>query len=226
MGFILFNLLIFGSWFVFIKSSYRKTLSLVEQFLAANIISIAQIVLVIIIFGYFKKLDLHYLIIAHLIVLTIIWGKIFFSGTTIKNLVVFPKIRFNFNFLALVLLTLVLLQSIWLLFLIWLMPSIEADSLLYHLPAAAHYFQERKIYEVSSPFNLWINGYPKYIEFLVLWYFLWLKGDTFADGVQFYFAIVGILAIYSICRKLKINLINSAIGGVLFFLSPVVINQA
>lgn len=230
--FLILNFSVLFGWFLIIRS--KKWLNaLADQFIGANILTLTQIILVILFFGYFlKTLTLIYLVSVNLFILGVQFFYLKISRSSIKGLL-FDIFKINSKIfldrpLNLILFTFVIFETAWLLFLAWLFPMLEIDTFLYHLSSVAFYFQENKIYEVVAPLQIkfWVNGYPKYIEFLSLWQMLWTKNDIFVDTIQLYFGILGIFAVYNLATKLGIKKGLALCAGLLFFLTPTLLVQA
>ena len=126
---------------------------------------------------------------------------------------------------TLVLLLLVLVEIIWTLFLGFLFPPYAWDALTYHLPSVTYWLQQGKIFIIDTP-NLRSNAYPMNIELFYLWNVIFLKNDIIVDLSQFFFALLGLLTVYSISRKVGLNTRNSFVAATLYFFTPLVLIQS
>jgi len=113
-------------------------------------------------------------------------------------------------------------------FLGYLFPSYAWDSLWYHLPSVGYIMQSGAIQEnpAYSFINIVINVLPKNIELLFLWNVIFLKSDIITDLGQLFFTIAGVLTIYSIAVKLKVEEKYAIYSSLLFFFTPVIILQS
>lgn len=126
---------------------------------------------------------------------------------------------------ALVLLLLVLVQIIWTLFLGFLFPPYAWDALTYHLSSVAYWLQQGKIFIIDTP-NLRSNVYPMNVELFYLWNVIFLKNDIIVDLSQLFFALLGLLTVYSISRKVGLNTRNSFVAAALYFFTPLILIQS
>jgi hypothetical protein len=91
--------------------------------------------------------------------------------------------------------------SIWNLFWGWFLPPREWDSINYHLTIAAAFHQARAIAPISSPIP-WIQGYPITGELLQTWVLTVVGVDKVVDWAFLPTILSGVLAVYGICRRL------------------------
>ena len=129
------------------------------------------------------------------------------------------------------------------------LPPYGWDEIWYHLTAVASWYQEGKIFMLSVPdfwshteviqtmtskqlayhlsvAGFWHNVYPMNSELVSLWNVIFLGNDTIVDLTQLIFSIIGIVAIYSLARKLGLKERASAIAGLMFLVTPIVIIQS
>ena len=126
---------------------------------------------------------------------------------------------------TLILLLLLLVEIIWTLFLGFLFPPYAWDALTYHLPSVAQWIQHGKIFIIETP-NLRSNVFPMNVELFYLWNLIFLKNDIIVDLSQFFFALLGLLTVYSIGKKVGLNTKNSFVAAVLYFFTPLILIQS
>ena len=115
-----------------------------------------------------------------------------------------------------------------LIFLSYLFPSYAWDSLWYHLPSMGYILQSGAIRDTPmySFIDLVINVLPKNVDLFFLWNTIFLKSDIIVDLSQLVFVIIGVLTIYSLALKFKIREKYAICASLLFFFTPVIIQQA
>jgi len=228
--FLLFNLFAIITWFIFFNQRkwFRQT---ADKFIASFYLVFLQIIFSELSLGFgFKFLYPIPLILINTVILIVVWLFILkrkkFSIKPVNWIAPLWQ-EIKHSVLAKILLVLFILEAVWTVYSGWLLPVSEIDSIFYHMPAIAYYFQEHKIYEIAANIHAgqWMNGYPKYIELLGLWQLLWLKSDIYVDLIQFIFALIGILTVYSIGCKLGLKKVYALIAGLIFFFTPVVLAQ-
>ncbi len=95
---------------------------------------------------------------------------------------------------------------------------LEYDSLAYHLPFIAKWIQTGSIWEpYYSAFSGPIGFYPSNFELFELWAMLPFHSDWLVNLVNLPIFFLFALAMYSVCRKLKIS-IPLSMGAVALFL--------
>lgn len=129
------------------------------------------------------------------------------------------------------------------------LPPYGWDEIWYHLTAVASWYQAGKIFMLTVPdiwnhaeiihsmtsaqlayhmsvAGFWYNVYPMNSELISLWNIIFLGNDTIVDLTQLPFSIMGVVAIYSLARKLGLRERLSAIAGLMFLVTPIVIIQS
>jgi hypothetical protein len=101
---------------------------------------------------------------------------------------------------------------LWNLFTAWYLPPRDWDSLAYHLPIAATYYQEHTIRLIPSP-SVWVRYYPIDGELLQLWNVMFVRDDRLIE-IAFLPAIVtGLLAVYGLARELGASRSSAVLGA-------------
>jgi len=116
-----------------------------------------------------------------------------------------------------------LAEVLWILVLVYLFPVFDMDGLVYHMVSAAGWIQDGRIHEL--PYHIWSNVYPHNTELVSTWLLLFLKSDTFIDGLQLIFCFGGMLATAGIAKHIGLSKVNAVISGMLFLLTPIVLVQ-
>ena len=227
--FLLINILLILGWSLFVFRKF-KNFNFLDKLLTIFILSCLQIFLSIVFLSSIKNLDqisigvLNAFISFSLSVLFLKqlkflkeevflnFKKIFFI---IKNLDTFSKVS----------IFLLILFSLWLLFLIIIFPPHDWDGLYYHLGWVGYLIQEKGFYYFNTG-SFWIDAYPKTIETFSLWSAILLQNGILVEGAQFIFLIFCLLAIINIFLKFNIHNKLISIGVLLFFATPVVYIQA
>ncbi len=113
-------------------------------------------------------------------------------------------------------------------FLGYLFPSYTWDALWYHLPMVGYIMQSGAIQENHTPWFIdqFINIFPKNTELFFLWNVIFLKDDIITDLSQLLFTIIGVLTIYSMALKLRIEEKYALYASLLFFFTPIMILQS
>lgn len=103
-----------------------------------------------------------------------------------------------------------------------LLPTWGWDAIWYHNAISAYAYQEHSLRWVDShiPF---INSYPKNVELLSLWNVIFSPDDTLVDAVQLPLALVGVVAIASMCRRTGASAPISWTLGLCWILVPAVV---
>ena len=120
---------------------------------------------------------------------------------------------------------LILGQIVWVLFLGFLFPPYVWDAITYHLSSVAYWLQAGRIYLVDTPVSR-SNIYPMNVELLFLWNVIFLKNDILVDLSQFFFALLGLLTIYALARKIGVSPGRSLAASAIYFFTPLVLIQS
>ena len=99
------------------------------------------------------------------------------------------------------------------------------DCWTYHLTSVAYWLQDQAIKIIDTPVTR-SNIFPINSELLNLWNAIFLKSDRIVSLTQFPFALMGLIAVYGLSRKIGLNKQNSFIASVLFFFTPLVVLQS
>jgi hypothetical protein len=115
-------------------------------------------------------------------------------------------------------------EFLWRALLVYLLPPYAYDALWYHLTSVGAWLQDGAIGHV--PFDFRSSNFPANGELTFAWVALFLRSDTWINGVQLAFAVVGSLAVGGIARTVGLTRAGATAAGALFFLTPAVLAQA
>lgn len=104
-----------------------------------------------------------------------------------------------------------------------LMPPLAWDSLTYHLVLPTTWIQNSGIVEFSAPHGM--DGYshfPINFHILLAWVMLPWHSDLFANGVNFFVLLIGVLVLFSLGRELLLSRKLSFLLSFFFLFSPFV----
>ncbi|MBI5056471.1 MAG: hypothetical protein HZB61_07645 [Nitrospirae bacterium] len=245
------NLFLFSSWYVFLFRN-KVRLSFSDRLLGVFVLGLAQIVLTEMTLGLLKKLYAAPLFVLNVCVsvavltIAVIQTKpgLFCPVPPLQNVGVQglaadiykemkdKKIRFvtliKSDWILLAVFIVFSIYFCYLVFAGYLFPSYSWDALLYHLPTVGFILQSGAIEQIpyNSLIYTFINVFPKNMDLYFLWNIIFLKTDIIVDLSQLPFTVAGMLAIYSIGRKLGIEAKYSAYSCFLFFFAPVIILQS
>lgn len=132
------------------------------------------------------------------------------------------------DFITLSVFCLFLILVCWMIFIGYLFPAYTWDALWYHLPIIGYILQNGAIQELPnySFIHQFINIFPKNIELIFLWNIIFLKSDVIADLSQLVFTLVGVLSIYSMAIKLRIEQRHALYSSLIFPFIPIIILQS
>ena len=222
---------IFFALYYLLTKKYSQNYSFVDRILGTFVFAAAQIILSEIALGFSLKLVSLNLLLVNLVVSTVV---LLLAGVSCNELLrQIREIRSSLaGFLALVIRHKVLMiicvlafaQVLWWTFLVYLLPPYAWDAMTYHLPKVAHILQSNGIQEFNAGY-IFVNVYPFNIELIFLWNVIYLGNDVLVDGTQVIFALLGVLAIYGIARKVGVKPQNAAFALIFLFV-PIVIQQA
>ncbi len=106
------------------------------------------------------------------------------------------------------------------------LPPRDWDSLAYHLPIAATYYQDHAIRPITSP-SVWVRYYPIDGELLQLWNVIFMHDDRFIEIAFLPAVLVGLLAIYGLARELGASRSSAVLGaGVMAFATATLVELA
>ncbi len=113
----------------------------------------------------------------------------------------------------------------WMVFLGYLFPSYTWDSLWVHLPSVGFILQNGAI-QVNPSYSfidIVINVLPQNMELFFVWNIIFLKSGVIVDLSPLVFTLAGVLTIYSIAVKLKMQENHAIWASLLFFFTPVIL---
>jgi len=126
---------------------------------------------------------------------------------------------------TLILLFLILLEIVWILFLGFLFPPYVWDTITYHLSSVAYWLQAGKVHLIDTPVSR-SNIYPLNVELFFLWNVIFLGNDVLVDLSQFFFALLGLLGVYALARKIGVSPKNSLVASAVYFFTPLILIQS
>jgi len=126
---------------------------------------------------------------------------------------------------TLILFFLILLEIVWILFLGFLFPPYVWDAITYHLSSVAYWLQAGKIHLINTPVSR-SNIYPMNVELFFLWNVIFLGNDVLVDLSQCFFALLGLLTIYALTRKVGVSAKSSLAASAVFFFTPLILIQS
>jgi len=232
-AYIIINLLLFSSWYALLFSK-RGQMRFADRLLGAFVLGLAQMVATEMLLGVLiRKLYPAPLFILNVL----ISAGVFVIALRKREKGVLDEIRDEAartsrivrGDLALSCLTILFVLSVlWQVLLGWLFPSYSWDALYYHLPIVGQIMQSGAIGEspVPSFIQQYINIFPKNINLFFLWNVIFLKSDVIVDLGQLFFALAGVISIYSMAVKLQIKEKYALYSSLLFFFAPVVVLQS
>lgn len=200
-----------------------------DKILVSFLFSITEILLINIVLGILLKMlyPMYLFIFVLLIFLfTCFYLKDWSSNIKFKSIKdFFSDVKFGPLLIILSLLTAI--GVIWVVYLVLLYPPYGTDELMYHLVGPVEWMKHGMIFNIHQDYiSQWINWYPKNTEILFLWNMIFFKNDVIVDGTQLVFALIGIISVYGIGRKIGLNKYYSLCAGLLFFLTPIVFIQS
>lgn len=233
--YIIINLALFSSWFLFFLNK-KEDLSFADRLIGAFILGLAQIIATEILLGilfqqlYAVPLFTLNFIISLSVFITASGGRNVFSDA-------YDEIRsetgrifkvINNDRVLLFIFGVFLASVCWMICLGYLFPSYAWDALWYHLPMVGYIMQSGAIEETYTPWFIdqFINIFPKNTELFFLWNTIFLKSDVIVDMSQLLFTLMGVLTIYSMALKLKIGEKYALYSSLLFFFTPIMILQS
>jgi hypothetical protein len=231
------NILLFFSWYLLLFRK-RNSLSFIDRLIGTSVLCLAQIILTEILLGVlFKRLFAIPLLLLNFsisLALLMILFKYAESSLLRDVLKEFEDETIKFfktikrDFVLIFIFCLFTISIIWIIFIGYLFPPYPWDALWYHLPIVGYIIQSGAIEEipVSSFIDQFINILPKNIELFFLWNIIFLKSDIIVDLSQLIFTIMGILTIFSIAIKLKLDERHAIYSSLLFFFTPIIILQS
>jgi hypothetical protein len=203
--------------------------TLSETLLAAFVLTNVQIVVVEILVGFVGFLRPVPLVVANLVLSAIIFAlaaKTKLPETyrwILRRLAGCGRLQAR-SPLSVVMAVLLMLLSAWLLWLIAIWPASSYDGIAYHLAIAFSRidFGDMRLLVGWPP---WLSTYPEYAELLMAWTAIFDQVPAFVDGAQWAFWPAGILAVYTLARRLGCSPTRSFQGSALFAFCPAIILQ-
>ncbi len=235
LTYLLINLLLFASWYALLFRK-RELLRLSDRLAGSFILGLTQIIVTEMLLGVvFRKLFPKPLFILNIFISFSVLIFALSPGGGLGG--IYSEIRDSASRIFRILrrdavlsciFILFLISICWIIFLGYLFPSYTWDALWYHLPMVGYISQSGAIQEIPATYFIeqFINIFPKNIELFFLWNTIFLKDDAIIDLSQFLFTLIGVLTVYSIARKLKINERSAVYSALLFFFTPILILQS
>jgi hypothetical protein len=231
--YITVNLLLFLSWYALLFR-LKGTLSFSDRLLGVFLLCLAQIIASQMVLGVIMKqlfatpLFLLNVSISSIVLFATLPGRTGEILTEVKH----ESARFlhilRGDRLLICIFSLFTLLVSWLVFLGYLFPSYAWDSLYYHLPMVGQIMQSGAIQENPTPsfIQQYMNIFSKNINLFFLWNIIFLKSAIVTDLSQLVFSLMGVLAVYSMAVKIKIQEKYALYASILFFFTPVLILQS
>lgn len=214
---------IFWSWLVLIK---RKTnFARPEIVMGAAVITLAQIIAVSMLAGWLNLFQWEIVYTINLLITLVLFV---YNKKNLRQLGKIADIRSlagQLSWLTKVVVVLAIVVISWQVALGTVLNDVSFDSLNYHLAWSASAVQEQNLGIFSTPVP-WINVYPKNIDIWYAWFLLPPAHDWLVDLAQLPFALLAVVAIYSIARKLRYSRDTSVLAASLFLFLPVVFHQS
>ena len=228
-SFVLINVLIFSSWFLFFSTLRKISLSCSLVYMGA--MSGIQIVVTQLVLGIIGLLYLSYLILFHLFWSFALLGWVVLHQKTLivptlKEAAIGFRSWFKIamGWENVLLMPLLLLVGLWLFVAAIFLPPRGIDDLTYHLPSLYQFVQTHQIdllpVKLRPGFAFPLNG-----DFLFLWPLIFFHDDFLIDFVVFIVALYGIIVLYGLGRQMGVPPRNALFMALLFLFLPVVLGQ-
>ncbi|WKV10274.1 hypothetical protein Q2T46_07540 [Thermoanaerobacterium sp. CMT5567-10] len=200
-----------------------------DEILTSFLFSITEILLINIVLGILLKMLYPiylFIFVAVLFIATCFYLKDWSFNIKLKSIINFFR-DVKFGPLLIILSFMTIIGVIWVVYITLIYPPYGTDELMYHLVGPVEWMKHGMIFNIHQDYiSQWINWYPKNTEILFLWNMIFFKNDVIVDGTQLIFALIGIIGIYGIGRKIGLNKYYSLCAGLLFFLTPIVFIQS
>jgi len=121
--------------------------------------------------------------------------------------------------LAVFLLAAFIAITAWNLMVGWFLPPQDWDGLAYHLPIMAAFYQAHAVFPIEVP-SVWIRYYPVNGELLELWNLAVVGVDKVIDWAFTPTMVIGMVAIYGLCRKLGVRPLHAMLGACVTAVAP------
>lgn len=231
LAFIAFNLIIFGVWYLFCYKYISKYFTFVETVLCAFVLYLCQIIITQLFLGVVLH-SLTWLTLLLLNVIVIVFLVPITKGLDYDKplheiklkLAEFSNIIFRNKYIFLIFILFVI-TSVWLFFISFTFNDTSFNSQNYHLAFAGYVIQEQTI-DVFNTSVSRINDFPKNIDLWYVWNLIFVQDDTLIDFAQYLFALIGILSLHSLLKKLNVRKPIALFSAILFFFIPLVILQS
>ncbi|MDI3478551.1 MAG: hypothetical protein PWQ59_2076, partial [Thermoanaerobacterium sp.] len=179
-----------------------------DEILTSFLFSITEILLINIVLGILLKM--LYPIYLFIFVVLIFVATCFYLRDWSFNIKIKSIINFfsdvKFGPLLIILSLLTAIGVIWVVYITLIYPPYGTDELMYHLVGPVEWMKHGMIFNIHQDYiSQWINWYPKNTEILFLWNMIFFKNDVIVDGTQLIFALIGIIGVYGIGRKIGLN---------------------
>ncbi len=233
-AYILINLLLFSSWYIFLYRT-KGVISFADRLIGTFLAGLTQIISTEMLLGVlFKQLYPLPLFIINVLISICVLGYAVLSGQ-VKG--VFVEIGdeagriyriITGDIILLCIFGLFIISVCWIMFVGYLFPSYSWDALYYHLPIVGQIMQSGSIQEHAIPsfIQQYINIFSKNVNLFFVWNVIFLKSDVIVDLSQLVFVLFGVVSVYSMALKLKIQEKYAVYVSLLFFFTPVLIFQA
>lgn len=227
---LILTVVIFLAWWSFFAKKYSSEFTIAERILASFMSTVSQIVGSTLILGIGHWVYWWPIFIVNMIInlALLAWAFKERSGHNLLREVVFT-VKAAWSLLIsssalFVIAVISLMTAGCIIYLGQLLPPFCWDAWSYHLPWAAYAHQEGHL----GPFNQpcpWVNIFPKNTDILFLWWIMGTGSDRLANIAQAPFAFAAALSCYVLARRVGARQVDAAIGGMLVFSVPVVVNM-
>lgn len=226
--FILCNLFLLTSTIVYLD--FLKINKKSEQFIYGGVIYFFRIIVFELILGIIIKnlgfCTITFFAFIELLLLEIILR---FNHNSILNILkrllfeitkINIKFKFNLNTILFIIFVLVFCVMSFVAMTIY---EYSFDGNYYHLPHIIDYVQDGQIHVTNN--TLWNNVYPQNIELLNMFFLLFTRSIFLIRVPQLIFALVGMVAIYSLIKELNFSKNAAFRSALLYFTAPFILAQ-
>lgn len=227
-GYILINLLVFGSWFLFLR--WRYQLKSIIGVLLAFVFGHTQILIISmllgLVFNQLYPLELSLLnLLCSVLLLTQSGIKYKALSSIKKRIRCFDLRSLNLPIITIPFLIVGLVSIINLLVLIFFQPTNSWDDYNYHLGFVADIIKTGQI-RVFADASLYTIAYPHNIEIFNLWHVIFIRNDSLVELTNFSFLFMAGICVYAIARHFNVGRRWALIASQIIFTTPILLLTA